>query len=109
MVGALGVPLQLLRVEIHLAQVAGGVALRLIVEVLRLRIAALAAGRHGARADAVLAELDDGDEAVAARPVHPLRARIRPGAERRQRSPRRRGEADRNARLAVVELLDDRA
>src|SRR4029450_4784742 len=43
-VGPLGVSLQLVGIEVHLAQVAGGVPLGLIVEVLRRRVAALAAG-----------------------------------------------------------------
>ena len=47
---AFGVALELRGVEVHLAQVAGGVAGRLVVEVLRLGVAALAAGRDGARA-----------------------------------------------------------
>ena len=68
-VGPLGVPLELLRVEVDLAQVAGGVALGLIVEVLRGDVAAQAAGGDGAGAHAVLAELDGGHEAVAARAV----------------------------------------
>ena len=37
--------LQLIGIEVHSRRFAGGVALRLIVEVRRLRIAALAAGR----------------------------------------------------------------
>ena len=42
---ALGVSLQLGAIEVHVAQVARRVALGLIVEVRRFRIAALAAGR----------------------------------------------------------------
>ena len=69
-------------------------------------IAALAAGgdRLGPH---LIAELDDRDEAVAARAVHLLRAWIGARAERRQRAPARRGEADRNARRRVVEWLHD--
>src|SRR4051794_1402912 len=106
MVRPLGVPLQLLAVEVHLAQVAGGVALRLVVEVLRRRIAALAAGRDRARAHP-LAELDGGDEAIAADPIHLLRPRRRARAERGERSPSRRGEPDGNARTGIVEWLHD--
>src|SRR5262245_27881913 len=103
---ALDVALQLLAVEIHLAQIAGRVARGLIAEVRRLGIAALAAGRDRPRAHPV-AELDDGHEAVAARAVHLVRPRIRARAEGRQRSPPRRREADREARAGVVEGLDD--
>src|SRR5947209_14473869 len=93
-------------VEIHVAKIAGRVPLGLIAEVLRRRIAALAAGAHRPRADAV-AELDHRDEAVPGGAVHLLRAGIGPRTERRQRSPPRRCEADRNARLAIVERLHD--
>ena len=49
---ALGVPLQLGAIEVHVAQIARRVALRLIVEVRRRRIAALAAGGDRPRAHA---------------------------------------------------------
>src|SRR3712207_6156080 len=75
------VRVDLRRIEVHLAQVARRVARRLIVEVPRLGIAALAAGRHGPCANAV-PELDDGDEAVAARPVPALGTAVGPCAER---------------------------
>src|SRR4051794_1012215 len=101
MVSAFRVALQLIEIKVDVAQVAGRVALRLIVEVLRRRIAAFAAGRDRARAHAVLAELDDGDEAVAAGAIHALRAGVGPRAERGQRAPGRRREADRDAWLAV--------
>ena len=68
MVCLFSMPLQLLGVKVHLAQVAGGVTLGLIVEVLRLDVAAFAAGGDRAGVDLV-AELDAGDEAVAARAV----------------------------------------
>src|SRR2546423_344840 len=100
---------ELVGIEVDLAKVARGVALRLVVEMLRRRITAFAAGGHRAGVDAVLAELDDGDEAVAARAVHPLGPRIRPRAERGERTPSSRREHHRNARLAVVELLHDAA
>src|SRR5579883_2685766 len=80
MVFALGVPLQLLAVEVDLAQVAGGVALGLVVEVLRLGMAAFAAAGDGAGAHA-RAEFDYRNEAVAAGPVPFLRAGVRPRAE----------------------------
>src|SRR4051812_7881127 len=80
MVLALGVSLQLLLVEVDLAQIAGAVAARLIVEVRRRGIAALPACRHGSRAYAI-AELDDGDEAVARGAVDLLRSLVRSRAE----------------------------
>src|SRR5678816_4246655 len=106
MVFALGVSLQLRGIEVDLAQVAGGVARRLIVEVLRRGVAALAAGRHGSRPDLV-AEFDDGDEAVAADAVHLLHPGRRARAERGERSPARRGEPDRDARPRILERLHD--
>src|SRR5262245_7344381 len=109
MVSPFRVAFQLVGIEVDLAQVARRVAFGLIVEMLRRRIAALPACGHRAGAHAVGAELDDGNEAVAARAVHPLRARIGARAERRQRTPRRRRKSHRNARLTVVELLDDAA
>ena len=106
MVRALGVALELSRIEVHVAQIAGAVALGLIVEMRRRRIAALAAGGDRLRPHPV-AELDDRDEAVAAGAVHLLRARVGARAERGERAPARRGEADRDARRRVVERLDD--
>src|SRR6185312_2994534 len=103
---ALGVPLQLLRPEVHRAQVAGGVALGLVVEVLRVGMTAFAAG--GDRAGAYLrAELDRRDEAVAAGAVVAFRAGPAVRTERGQRTPARGGERHRDARLAVVEFLHD--
>src|SRR5262245_37406959 len=104
MVLALLMRVDVLAVEVDLAQIAGRIARRLIAEVLRLRIAALAARADRPRTDAI-AELDDGDEAVAAGAVHFLGAGIGARAERRERSPARRGEAHRHARCGVVEVL----
>src|SRR4051794_17434459 len=106
MVRPLGVPPQLAGVEVHVAQLSLGVPHGLVVEVLRLRMAALAAGADGLRPNAV-AELHHGDEAVAARAVKLLRAGPGPRAERGERAPARRGEGDGDARLGVVERLDD--
>src|SRR3954470_18160500 len=106
MVGPLRVAGQLLRIEVDVAQAPRAVALRLILEVLRLRIAALAAGRHRLRAHLV-AELDDRDEAVAGVAVHLLRVLVAARAERSERAPARRREADRDARSLVAERLDD--
>src|ERR1039457_6857049 len=87
------VSLELLAVEVDLAQLAAAVAFGLIVEVRGTRMAALAAGRHGPGAHA-FAELDHGDEAVAAGAVPLLGARIGARGKRGQRSPLRGGEAD---------------
>src|SRR5665213_2982062 len=101
---ALRVAHELRRIEVHVAQIARAVAQRLIVEVFRRRIAALAAGSDGARAHAV-SEVDHGHEAVPARAVQLLRLQRLPRAERCERSPSRRREAHWNARLLVVERM----
>src|SRR5262249_1504994 len=106
MVLPLGVPLELLAIEIHVAQIAGAVAQRLIAEMRRRGIVVLAARGDRFRPDAI-AELDGRDEAVARVAVHLLRAGVRPRAEGREGSPSRRRERDRYARLRIVELLDD--
>src|SRR5215211_3128241 len=100
------VTLELRRVEVHVAKIAGAVALRLVIEVWRLRVAALAACRHRSRLHAV-AELHDRDEAVAARAVPFLRVLVRARAERGQRAPARGREAHGNARARIVERLHD--
>src|SRR3546814_796287 len=99
-VGAFDVALQLLWPEVHRAQVAGAVALGLVVEVRRGGIAALAACGDGAGADLV-AELDRRDEAVAAGAVVALRARPAMRAERRQRAPAPRSEERRVGKEGV--------
>src|SRR5690606_1920508 len=87
-VDALDVALELVRPEVDLAQVAGAVALGLVVEMGRIGVAAGAAG--GDRAGAhPLAELDHGDEAVVAGAVVTLGPRVTARAERRQRAPAR--------------------
>ena len=100
--------LQLITVEVDIAQVAGGIPLGLVAEVLRAGHAVQATGgdRLGLH---LVAELDDGDEAVAAGAVPLLGAGIGAGAERRQRTPARRTKHHRRARLGIVELLDDGA
>jgi hypothetical protein len=97
---------QLRRVEVDVAQAAGAVALGLILEVLRLRIAVFAAGRHRLGLH-LIAELDHRDEAVPGVAVHLLGVRVTARAERRQRAPSRRGETDGDARPFVVERLHD--
>src|ERR1035437_8984732 len=106
MVFPLRMSLELLAVEVDLAQLAGAIAFGLIVEVRGRRMAALAAGRHGPGAHA-FAELHHGDEAVAAGAVPLLGPRVGARSERGQRSPLRRGEADGNTRSRVVERLHD--
>src|SRR5262245_13194288 len=108
MVLPLDVLLHISAVEPDVAQVAARVALRLVAEVLRLRIAALASGSHCPGAHAI-AELDHRHEAVAGGAVHLLRAAVGTRAERGQRAPAGRRERNRDARLAVVERLDDGA
>src|SRR5436190_10893533 len=97
----LGVSFELRPVEVNLAQVARGVPLRLIVEVRRPRMPALPARGDRPRPHRGT-EFHDGDEAVSAGSIPLLRARIRSRPERRQRTPRCRREADRNARRGVV-------
>src|ERR1035438_5482207 len=106
MVLTLGVSLELLAVEVDLAQFAGAIAFRLIVEVRRRRMAALAAGRHRPGTHA-FAEFDHGDEAVAAGAIPLFGARVGARGERSQRSPLPVGEADGDAGPRVVEWLDD--
>src|SRR5450759_1806987 len=106
MVFPLGVSPELRAVEVDLAQFARAVPLGLIVEVRGCRMAALSACRHGPGPHAV-AELDHGDEAVAAGAIPLLRARVGACRERGQRSPLRGREADGDAGSRVVERLDD--
>src|SRR5690349_25176225 len=88
MIHPLRVPLELRLVEVHRPQIPRRVPLRLILEVRRVGIAALATRRHRARPHAV-AELDDRNEAVPTRPVPLLRVGIRPSTERGERTPPR--------------------
>src|ERR1017187_3983231 len=106
MVFPLRVFLELLAVEVDLAQFARAVAFGLIVEVRGSRMAALTAGRHRPGAH-TFAELDHGDEAVAAGAIPLFGARVGARGERSQRSPLRGGEAHGDARPRVVERLDD--
>src|SRR5207247_2253450 len=69
MILPLDVPFQLRAVEVHIPQIARAISRGLIVEVWRLGIAALPAGRDGPGLHAI-AELDYGHEAVAAGAVH---------------------------------------
>src|SRR5258706_9614229 len=101
-----GVALELFAVEVDLAEVAGRVAGRLVVEVRGGGVAAFATGGHGAGVYAG-SEFDDGDEAVAARAVPLPGARIGLGTEGGERSPSRGREADRDARFGVVEVRVD--
>src|ERR1700729_411068 len=87
-IDALDMPLELLGPEIDGAQVAGRVAFGLVVEMWRIRMAALATGSDRARTNLV-AELDHRDEAVAAGTVVALRSRPTVRAERGERAPAR--------------------
>src|SRR5215210_8068052 len=107
MVLPLSVPLELPWIEIHVAEAAGCIPLRLIVEVARPGMPALPAGGHRFGTYAVSPELDYRDETVAAGPVHPFRAWIRPRCERRERPPPARREWHRGAGSRVAERLHD--
>src|SRR3954471_20940959 len=102
MVDALRVRFHLRWPEVHLTQIPRRVALRFVIEVRGARVAALTARRHRDGAHAV-PELDDGDEAVPARAIPLLRARIGSRAKRRERAPPRRRESNGNARPRVIE------
>src|SRR6516162_6790963 len=86
MILALRVPLELIPVEVHFAQIAARIARRLVVEVLRFGMSTFSTRRHRARPH-LIAELDHCNETIAARAVPLLRARIRARAERSERSP----------------------
>src|SRR5882757_8075048 len=96
-------PLEVVRVEPDRAQLAAGIKIGLVVEVRRGGVAAFAAGGDCPGVE-LRAELDDRDEAVAAGAV--IFPGVRPGLgpERGERTPLRRGEGHRGARLAVVEM-----
>src|SRR5438445_3115615 len=106
MILPLDVAFELLAIEVHVSQIAGAVSRRLVVEMRRRGVAALAAGRDRSGLHAI-AELDDRHEAVAGRPVHLLRPFVGARAERGQRAPARRGETDCNAWPRVLEGLND--
>src|SRR6185503_5916914 len=108
MIFALGVSLELIAIEVDIAEVARRIAIGLIVEMLRSGHAVQAACRDGPGLH-LIAKLDDRDEAVAAGAVPLLGSRIRARAERCERTVGRRCEHHRRARLAVVELLHDGA
>ena len=69
--------------------------------VLQAALESEAAGAHS------ITEFDDSDKAVAAGAVLTLRARIASRPERGERPPLGGGEGDGDARLCIVELLDD--
>src|SRR5262245_7717523 len=83
---ALDVVLELIEVEVHLAQVAAGVARHLIREGRTARITTRAARRDSHRAHA-RGELHHRHERVAARAIPLARAALRPGTERGERAP----------------------
>src|ERR1700682_635324 len=95
MIPALDVSLELRRIEVHVAEIAGAVSLRLVVEMGRGGVATLAARGDCPRPHAI-PELDHRDEAVAAGAVPLLRcSRIRVRGKRCQRSPPRRRKRNR--------------
>src|SRR5580658_6325964 len=106
MIFLLSVPLQLRPVEVHLAQIARSISLRLIVEMLGRRIAALAARRHR-HCMHRLTELHHRHKAVPATPIPLLRSWVPTRSKRRQRPPRRRSEPYRYAWPSVTEGLHD--
>src|SRR5450759_5898361 len=81
LVRPLGMPLQLVRVVVHVAQVTLGVPHGLVIEVLRSGNAVQPARRHCPCAHAVLPELDHRHEAVSARAIPLLGVRILACAE----------------------------
>ena len=101
----LGVAGELGTIEVHLAKVALAVADRLVVE-MRETGSPLSAGSDRPGPDAV-AELHHRHEAVPAGAVELLGVLVVSRAERRQRAPAGRGEADRNTGHRVVERLHD--
>src|SRR4051812_17142121 len=69
-------PLQLTRIEVDLARIPRRITFRLVIEVRRLRVTGLTAGGDSAGPHGI-AELDDCNEAVAARAIALLCAGIR--------------------------------
>src|SRR5262245_48632108 len=100
-------PGELRAVEVHLPQRPARIALGLIVEMRGTRVATLAARRHRPSTHTV-AELDDGDEAVARRPVPLPGVGIGPGAEGSEGTPHGRREWDGDTGPRVVEVRSDR-
>ena len=88
MVLPLGVFIDLRTIEVNFPQVARAVPFRLIVEVWRFRIAALATRRHGHRAHS-FAEFDHGNEAVSAGAIPLFRPWVRARSERSESPPNR--------------------
>src|SRR4051794_25648125 len=100
--------LEVLGIEIDGPEVAARVAFGLVVEVRGAGMPALAPCRYRPGAQ-LRPELHDRHEAVAAGAVIALRSRIALCPERGEGAPLRGGERHRDARLGIVELLDDRA
>src|SRR5215472_1655872 len=106
MILALGVALELRRVEVNLAQSSLDVSFCFIVKMRRGGMAALAPGGHGPGSHFVT-KFDDRHEAVATVPVPLLRSGIRLRFKRGQRTPQRRRKSNRNARGGIAEGLND--
>src|SRR5271168_3171589 len=106
MIRPLRMPLQLLGIEVNLAQTPTCIPRGLIVEVRRLWIAALAASSHRPRPD-LIPKLHHRNKAVPAGAIPLLGSGVLPRAKRSQRSPQRRNKRNRNARACVVKGLHD--
>src|SRR3974390_3516936 len=106
MVFPFGVVLELIAVEVHFAQVAGGVALGLVVEMLRLGVAAFAASGD-CQGMNLGAEFHYRNEAIPAGTVPFFRARVCARPEGGEGPPLRRRKADGDAGSGVVERLHD--
>src|SRR5271155_2278589 len=106
MIGSLGVPLQLFRIEIDVAQISGDIPVNLITEVPRLRMPAFPAGsdRPGFY---LIPKFHHRDEAVPLETVPLLCTRIGLCSECSQRTKGGRSKSHRRAGLAVVEMLHD--
>ena len=103
MVVSFGVTLQLVGIEVDVAQTAGAVPLRLVVEVTRLRMSAFPSYCHRPGAHFV-SKFHHRNKAVSAGSVPLPRSWIRPGPERCQRAPGGRGKPHRRAWLGIVEV-----
>ena len=88
-------PLQLRIGEIDRAEIMRPIPLRLVAEVRAGRVVVQAASVDGARLGPVLAEADDGDEAVAVIAIPALGAVTLAGAEAGEAAPVAAGKADR--------------
>src|SRR5271155_5352876 len=98
MIGSLGVPLQLFRIEIDVAQISGDIPVNLITEVPRLRMPAFPAGsdRPGSH---LIPKFHHRNEAIPLGPIPLLCPRIGLCSERSQRAPAGISKSHRRAGL----------